>query len=64
MTEQKNVRRLDHDLEAEALAALEEARAMPHGPERVRAMKRAGNLRNAADLVGTVFAKRGRPTKT
>jgi hypothetical protein len=64
MTEQKNVRRPDHDLEAEALAALEEARAMPHGPERARAMKRAGNLRYAADLAGIAFAKRGRPTKT
>ncbi len=64
MAEQKNVRRLDHDLEAEALAALEVARAMPHGPERTRALKEAGHLRNAADLLGIVFAKRGRPAKT
>ncbi len=37
------------DLEAEALAALEEARTMPPGPERNEAMKQAGILRNAAD---------------
>ena len=43
---------------------LDEARAMPHGPERTAAMKKAGILRNAADLQGIVFAKRGRPAKT
>jgi hypothetical protein len=51
------------DLEAEALAALEEARAMPRGPERTEAMKRAGILRNAVELQGLLFAKRGRPRK-
>ena len=51
------------DLEAEALAALEVARTMPPGPERNEAMKQAGILRNAADLQGLFFAKRGRPTK-
>jgi hypothetical protein len=51
-------------LEADALAALEEARAMPPGPERTDAMKKAGILRNAADLRGVFFAKRGRPAKT
>jgi hypothetical protein len=51
------------DLEAEALAALEEARAMPSGPERTEAMKRVGILRNAADLQGMFFARRGRPPK-
>jgi hypothetical protein len=64
VTEKKPLHRPDHNLEAEALAALEEARALPHGPERRRAMQKAGNLRNAADLLGIVFAKRGRPTKT
>jgi hypothetical protein len=52
------------DLEAEALAALEQARTMPPGPGRNEAMKRAGILRNAADLQGIFFAKRGRPAKT
>jgi len=51
------------DLDAEALTALEEARALAPGPERTEAMKRAGILRNAADLQGLFFAKRGRPTK-
>jgi hypothetical protein len=52
------------NLEAEALAALEAARELPPGPERTEAMKRAGILRNAVDLRGILFAKRGRPPKT
>lgn len=52
------------NLETEALTALEEARAMAPGPGRTEAMKRAGILRNAADLQGLLFAKRGRPPKT
>lgn len=52
------------DLDAEALIALDEARRMKPGPERTEAMKRAGILRNAADLQGLSFAKRGRPAKT
>jgi len=52
------------DLEAEALAALEEARAKAPGPERTEALKRAGILRNAVDMQGVLLAKRGRPPKT
>jgi hypothetical protein len=63
MVQGKNVRPPNQDLDAEALAALE-ARAMPQGPERTKALKKAGILRNAADSHGLVFAKRGRPTKT
>jgi hypothetical protein len=48
-------KRPELDLDAEAQAALDEARA---------AMKKAGILRNAADSHGIVYAKRGRPTKT
>jgi hypothetical protein len=59
----KNGNRPDHDLEAAALEALEAARAMPHGPERIEALKKAGSLRYVADRVGPVFAKRGRPRK-
>ena len=33
------------DLETEALSALEQARALPPGPERTEAMKRAGTTR-------------------
>jgi hypothetical protein len=51
------------DLDTEAVAALEEARALPPGPDRTEAMKRAGILRNAADLQGVFFARRGRPPK-
>jgi hypothetical protein len=51
------------DLETEAVAALERARTLPPGPERTEAMKKAGILRNALDLQGVFFAKRGRPTK-
>jgi hypothetical protein len=63
MVKGKKVQRPELDLDTEALAALEEARGMPHGPERTEAMKKAGILRNAADLQGIFFAKRGRPTK-
>jgi hypothetical protein len=63
MTHQKKDPRPKLDLEAQALAALEAARAMPAGPERTEALKRAGILQNAADLQGLFFAKRGRPGK-
>jgi hypothetical protein len=52
------------DLDIEATTALEQAREMAPGPERTEAMKRAGVLRNAADLQGMFFSKRGRPTKS
>jgi hypothetical protein len=45
------------------LNVLEAARLMPPGPERTEAMKKAGILRNAADIQGIFFAKRGRPAK-
>ena len=48
----------DHDLDAEAQIALDEARALKPGPEKTEALKRAGHLRNAADA-----AKRGTPEK-
>jgi hypothetical protein len=56
--------RPQQDLHMEALAALEQARAMPHGPARSEALKRAGILQNAADMQGLTFAKRGRPPKS
>jgi hypothetical protein len=52
------------DLNEQAQIALEAARRLKPGPERTEAMKRAGILRNAADLQGLFFAKRGRPPKT
>ena len=56
--------RPNRDMHIEALAALEQARAMPHGPARSEALKRAGLLQNAADMNGLTFARRGRPPKT
>ena len=53
-----------HDLDDAALMALEQARNLKPGMERAEAMKRAGNLRYAADLRGIVFPQRGRPRKT
>ena len=54
---------MDRDLEERAQAALEEARAMPPGPEKTEALRKAGQLRNVADARGIRFAKRGRPPK-
>jgi hypothetical protein len=56
--------RQDLDLDAQAQAALDEARAMPSGPQKTEALKKAGLLRNAADVRGFMFAKRGRPAKS
>jgi hypothetical protein len=53
-----------HDLDADALMALEQARRMEPGPKRAEAMKRAGILRHTADLRGPFLPKRGRPRKT
>jgi hypothetical protein len=64
MVHDKKVSSPKIDLEAEALIALEQARNMKPGVERTEAMKRAGTLRNAADLQGLFFAKRGRPAKS
>jgi mannitol/fructose-specific phosphotransferase system IIA component len=52
------------DLEAEALTALENPLAIPHGRERTEALKKAGMLQNDAVAQGIAFAKRGRPAKT
>ncbi|UPJ46690.1 hypothetical protein IVB30_25590 [Bradyrhizobium sp. 200] len=62
--DKKTETRPRRDLQIEAHAALEKARAMPYGPARSEALKRAGILQNAADMQGLQFAKRGRPPKT
>ena len=64
MDKKRTEDRPQRDLHIEALVALEQARAMPHGPARSEALKRAGILQNAADMQGLLFAKRGRPPKT
>jgi hypothetical protein len=50
-----------HSHIARATDALEEARGMPPGSQRIQALKQAGLLRHAADSQGLDFAKRGRP---
>jgi hypothetical protein len=60
-TTQKSQR--SHDVEASADEALAAARDMAPGPERIEALKAAGKLRNAADVYGIIFARRGRPPK-
>ena len=54
-----------YDLDAKAAAALDEARELPPGPERTEALKRAGLLRNAADvfLQWRLFNDKERMTK-
>ena len=54
---------IQRDLDAEADEALEAARSMPSGPEKIEALKKAGRLRKAADAAGISFARRGRPPK-
>ena len=56
-------KRPELDLDAEAQAALDEARDMPQGPQRTAALKKAGILRKAADSHGIIYAKRGDPGK-
>jgi hypothetical protein len=63
MAHEKKLPSAKVDLDAEAVIALEQARNLKPGVERTEAMKRAGILRNAADLQGLFFAKRGRPAK-
>jgi hypothetical protein len=53
-----------HDSAIRADEALAEALQMPNGPARNEALKKAGQLRVAADKEGIQFAKRGRPSKT
>jgi hypothetical protein len=61
----KKVQRPELDLDTEALAALEEARGMPRGPERTEAMKKAGLLRNAAAYRAfSLRSAEGRQSKT
>jgi hypothetical protein len=52
-----------YDLDAKATMALDEARMLEPGPNKTEALKKAGLLRNAADIQGLFFAKRGRPVK-
>jgi hypothetical protein len=51
------------DWDAEATEALQAARMLPPGPEKIAALKQAGMLRNIAVKAGIVVQRRGRPPK-
>ena len=53
----------DRDWDADAAEALEAARTLPPGPEKIAALKQAGTLQNIAVKAGIVFQRRGRPPK-
>jgi hypothetical protein len=52
-----------HDVQKAANEALDSARNLAPGTERIEALKKAGVLRKVADQTGLIFAKRGRPAK-
>ena len=58
---QKKPSTLARDLNAGAVAALDEAREMPPGDERTEAMHKAMVLRNAAEIQQFLGGKRGAP---
>ena len=53
----------DRDWDADAAEALEAARMLPPGPEKIAALKQAGMLRNIAVKAGIVFQRRGWPIR-
>ena len=60
MAQEKDDQRPELDLDAEARAALEEARAMPHGPERAQAMRHvSGTVGGAGDEFGGRHPQKG-----
>jgi hypothetical protein len=48
---------------ANAVDALQEARAMPPGAQRTDSLKKAGLLQRVADSHGLIFTRKGRPRK-
>jgi hypothetical protein len=52
-----------HHWFARAAEALEKARKMKPGPERSEALKKAGQLQSAADMMGYLKSKELRPPK-
>jgi hypothetical protein len=52
-----------HDWFARAAEALEKARKMKPGAERNKALKKAGQLQSAADMMGYLKSKELRPPK-
>ena len=58
-----DAQRRDPDKNAAAEDALEAARNMPPGAERMAALKKAGLLRHALGLAAIVIPRKGRPPK-
>jgi hypothetical protein len=54
----------NHDWHARAQEALDEARKMPHGPARTEAMKKAGQLRLAADMKESLSTRPVKPANS
>jgi hypothetical protein len=54
---------LARELDAQAAAALDEARGMAPGDQRKEAMNKATILRNAAEMHGHLFRKSGAPAQ-
>jgi hypothetical protein len=52
-----------HDWQARAAEALEQARRMKPGAERNDALKKAGQLQSAADMMGYLTSKELQPPK-
>jgi hypothetical protein len=52
-----------HDWLARAAEALEKARKLKPGPQRNEALKKAGQLQSAADMMGYLKSKELRPPK-
>jgi hypothetical protein len=52
-----------HDWQARAAEALEQARRMKPGAERNDALKKAGQLQSAADMMGYLSSKELQPPK-
>jgi hypothetical protein len=53
-----------HEWDARAQEALDEARKMPHGPARTEAMKKAGQLRLAADMKESLSTRPIKPANS
>jgi hypothetical protein len=54
---------LARELDARAVAALDEARGMPSGDQRTEAMNKAMILRNAAEMHEHFFSKSAAPAQ-
>jgi hypothetical protein len=54
---------LAHDLDAKAVAALDEAHGMPPGDQRTEATRKAMVIRNASEILTLLSSKPGAPVE-